>query len=157
MLVTKAIEEIQCKINDRDKVGLDDTELLSYLNEAIQFISSYLVGANSPIMIKEEIIFDNTYTLPPNFVRAIGTYPAKITSNQMELFDDPPMKFRYFASLMNVGMDDEMPFEHEALEQVAIKLACIYANAQEQLDVTQDKSLLDEMTAAIANAIGAAK
>lgn len=157
MLVTKAIEEIQCKINDRDKVGLDDAEILSYLNEAIQFISSYLVGANSPIMVKETVIYDDTYTLPKNFVRAIGTYPAKITGNTLELFDYPPMKFRYFASLQNVGMDDEMPFTHEALEQVAIKLACIYANAQEQFDVTQDKSLLDEMTAAIASAIGAAK
>ena len=157
MLVTKAIDEIQNKINDRDKVGLDDTEILSYLNEAIQFISSYLIGANSPFIIKEILIEDIEYVLPANYVRCVGTYPAKITGNKLELFDDPPMKFRYYESYKNVTKDDSLPFNHEALEQVAIKLACIYANAQEQLDVSQDKTLFDEMTSAIANAIGAAK
>ena len=83
MLVTQAIQEIRNKINDRDCVGLDDSELLSYLNEAIQQISSYLISVNSPTMIKELTIEDeNEIELPQNFVKTAGNYPLKITANK---------------------------------------------------------------------------
>ena len=53
MLVDVAINQIRDKINDRDEVGLDDNEILSYLNEAIQYVSSFLVGAGSPLVIND--------------------------------------------------------------------------------------------------------
>lgn len=157
MLVEEAIYQVRCKTNDRDEVGLDDVEILNYINEAIQFINAYLVGANSPILIKELLITEPSIVLPKNFVKTCGSYPARITGNIMELLDEPPMKLRYFESFANVGQgQDDMPFDHEALNQVAIKLASIYANAQQQLDVSQDKTLLDEVTAAISSAISGA-
>lgn len=156
MLVDEAIYQVRCKTNDRDEVGLDDIEILHYINEAIQFINAYLVGANSPILIKELLITEPSVLLPKNFVKTCGRFPARVTGNIIELWDEPPMKLRYFESYPNVDQGDDMPFDHDALNQVAIKLACIYANAQQQLDVSQDKTLLDEMTAAVSSAISSA-
>ena len=157
MLVTQAIQEIRNKINDRDCVGLDDSELLSYLNEAIQQISSYLISVNSPTMIKKLTIEDeNEIELPQNFVKTAGNYPLKITANKA-CTAFWPMNVRYFASYAPVSMSDELPFSHNAIDVIAIKLACVYATAQQQLDVTQDKSIVDEIIASLASAIGIAK
>ena len=157
MLVKAAIQEIRNKINDRDCVGLDDSELLSYLNEAIQQISSYLIGVNSPVMISDMTVEDSEeFTLPPNFVKTAGNYPLKITGNKATaLFS--PMAIRYYASYQHVSLESSLPFAHNALEVIAIKLACVYANTQEHLDITQDKALIDELVTSLAGAIGTAK
>lgn len=157
MLVSDAIYDIRNKINDRDEIGLDDDELLSYLNEALQYVSSYLVSANSPLMVKEVTIHDETYQMPNDFIRFVGMPPLKVTGMTATLLDDPPLKARYFASVSPVGIVDTMPFKQTALNQVAIKLAGIYAQNQQGLNVQQDKVLLDELNASIAAAISGAK
>lgn len=157
MLVIDAIYDIRNKINDRDEIGMDDEELLSYLNEALQYISSYLVGANSPLMVKEVVISENKYQMPDDFIRFVGTLPIKTTGTEVTLLDEPPLKARYFASVSSVGINDDMPFKQVALNQVAIKLAGIYAQNQQGLNVQQDKALLDELNASIAAAISGAK
>ena len=157
MKVETALYEIRNKINDRDEIGLDDEELLSYLNEALQYISSYLVSANSPLMIKKLDIETETSTLPDDFVRFVGLQPVKITGTEVEALDDIPIKARYFANVKQVGIADNMPFTQLALNQVAIKLASIYAQNQQGLNVQQDKVLLDELNASIASAVSGAK
>lgn len=157
MLVIDAIYDVRNKINDRDEIGLDDEELLSYLNEALQYVSSYLVSANSPLMVKEVIISDDKYQMPDDFIRFVGTLPIKTTGTEVTLLDEPPLKARYFASVSSVGINDDMPFKQTALNQVAIKLAGIYAQNQQGLNVQQDKALLDELNASIAAAISGAK
>ena len=157
MKVETALYEIRNKINDRDEIGLDDDEILSYLNEALQYISSYLVSANSPLMIKKLDIETETSALPDDFVRFVGLQPVKITGTEVEALDDIPIKARYFANVKQVGIADDMPFTQLALNQVAIKLASIYAQNQQGLNVQQDKALLDEINTAIAGAISSAK
>lgn len=156
MKVETALYEIRNKINDRDEIGLDDDELLSYLNEALQYISSYLVSANSPLMVKKLDIETETSTLPDDFVRFVGLQPVKITGKEVEAMEIP-IKARYFANVKQVGIADNMPFTQLALNQVAIKLASIYAQNQQGLNVQQDKVLLDELNASIASAVSGAK
>ena len=156
MKVETALYEIRNKINDRDEIGLDDEELLSYLNEALQYISSYLVSANSPLMVKKLDIETETSTLPDDFVRFVGLQPVKITGKEVEVLE-LPIKARYFANVKQVGIADNMPFTQLALNQVAIKLASIYAQNQQGLNVQQDKVLLDELNASIASAVSGAK
>ena len=156
MKVETALYEIRNKINDRDEIGLDDDEILSYLNEALQYISSYLVSANSPLMIKKLDIETETSTLPDDFVRFVGLQPVKITGKEVEALE-LPIKARYFANVKQVGIADNMPFTQLALNQVAIKLASIYAQNQQGLNVQQDKVLLDELNASIASAVSGAK
>lgn len=156
MLVTEALTEIRNKINDRDEVGLDTSEILSYLNEAVQYISSLMIANGSPELVKEELIEEESFVLPPNFARFCGYYPVKRTGNVVELLDEPPMKVRYATTypLLTGEEDEEMPFNHIALTQVAIKVASVYANNQEQLNVSQDTSLYQEIMQAIASSMG---
>lgn len=157
MKVETAIFEIRNKINDRDEIGLDDEELLSYLNEALQYISAYLISANSPILVKTETINEGSFVLPDNFARFAGYFPVRVEGNTGELLDEPPVKVRYFVTADKVKATSTMPFTQLALNQVAIKLACIYAQNQQSLNIQQDKALLDEINGAIAGAISSAK
>lgn len=157
MLVSEAITEIRNKTNDRDSVGLDDSELLSYLNEAVQYISASLIQYGSPDMIQEMTINGTTATLPVNFARACGVYPIKRSGLTITLLDEPPLKVRYFVSkpLLTGSTTETMPFNHIGLTQFAIKLACVYANAQQKLDVSTDKALAQELAQVIAASMGA--
>lgn len=153
MLVDVAINQIRDKINDRDEVGLDDNEILSYLNEAIQYISSFLVGAGSPLLVNNLTLTEKATTMPKEFIRTAGSFPIKTTGHTIELLDDPPVTIRYFANVPRVEMDGDMPFTQLALNQICIKLAAIFCENQEELDVSQDNALLQGFNQAIATAI----
>lgn len=154
MLVSEALTEIRNKINDRDEVGLDDSELLSYLNEAVQYICGQMIQCGCSDLATEILIETPTATLPSNFSMFCGYYPIKRTGLTIELLDDPPLKIRYFASYGILGESDTMPFNHLGLIQMAIKLACVYANAQQKLDISADKALQQELTQVIASSMG---
>lgn len=153
MLVDVAINQIRDKINDRDEVGLDDNELLSYLNEAIQYVSSFLVGADSPMLVNNLTLTDKETAMPKEYVRTAGKFPIKITGRTIELLDDPPVTIRYFANVPHVELDDDMPFTQQALNQICIKLAAVFCENQEELDVSQDNALLQGFNQAIMTAI----
>lgn len=154
MLVTEAITEIRNKINDRDMVGLDDVELVSYLNEAMQLISMQLVGLECPDLIIEEVIEDESFTIPKNFDKFCGYYPIRRTGVVAELLDAPPLRVRYYVSYPIVELNGEMPFNHAILNQLAIKIACTFAQNQEHEDISQDKAIIAEIQQAVAVAMG---
>lgn len=154
MLVADAINEIRMKINDRDMVGLDDSELLSYLNEAIQYISAALITYKSPFCIKDIEVMEDSFMLPNNFAQWCGTFPFKITGNTVDVLCELPVKARYFESYENVVEGGELPFNNVALDKLAIKIACIYAQNQEHEEISQDKELADELKQMVAAALG---
>ena len=156
MNVSSALSEIINKINDRDSVGLDDTELLAYLNEAIQFISQYLAAVNSPVLLQDVTISSATGTLPDNFIKLAGVYPVKITGYSIKLLETPPQTIRMFVGYGNAAASGDVPLTSEALIRVAIRLAAIYANNQQELDISQDKALLADLQNAIMAAVGGA-
>ena len=156
MNVSEALIAIRHKTNDRDEVGNSNEELLAYLNEAIQYVSQYMIAAGSPMMVQEQTIAAGASTevdLPSNFVKFCGTFPARITGDTITLLEDPPITLRYFVSHPIVEMDGEMPFHHDELNQVAVRLACIYVNNQQELDVQQDQALLTAIQESIQAAI----
>jgi len=155
MLVSEALTEIRNKINDRDEIGLDTSELLSYLNESVQYIAGLMIKFGCPELVTEIVATTDSITLPSNFAKFCGNYPIKRTGLTIQLLEDPPMKIRYFASCSLLGESDTMPFNHLALNQLAIKSACILANAQERLDIGQDTTLNQEIMQAIAGSMGA--
>ena len=64
------------------------------------------------------------------------------------------MKVRYFSTCPAVVENGVMPFAHDALNQITIKLAAIYAGNQLEAEISQDKALLDEVNALLAQAAG---
>jgi hypothetical protein len=154
MNVSEAIIAVRHRINDRDEVGLDNEEILSYLNSAIQYICQALATANAPVLVDDLTINSATATLPKNFIKLAGIFPTKITGNTIKLLDTPPQTIRYFTAYGWPDMNGEMPFEQDALNEVAVQMAAIYANNQQELDVSQDKALFGEFTTAILAAAG---
>ena len=157
MNVTAALADIRNKIHDKDTIEMTDEELLICLNEAIQYVSSYLAGANSPVAVADITLSAEETTLPQNFVKTAGTYPVKITGNSMKWLGyeaGQTMKLRYFFTPAAVVATDNMPFFHDALNQITIKLAAIYAGNQLEAEISQDKALLDEVNMLLAQAAG---
>lgn len=157
MNVSDALADIRFKIHDTDVIEMTDEELLICLNEAIQYVSSYLIAANSPAIVADMVVEAEETELPVNFVKTAGIFPIKVTGNVMRWLDyeeGETMNLRYFASCETVSETDAMPFDHDALNQITIKLAAIYAGNQLEAEIAQDKALLDEINMAIAQAAG---
>lgn len=164
MYVSEALTDLRFKIHDKDIIEMTDDELINCLNEAIQYVAAFLVGRNSPIMVKDMEIYHEETTLPENFIKTAGIYPIKITGNTMKWLEykepeegseeEPCIKVRYFATCPAVTINDEMPFAHDALNQTTIKLAAIYCGNQLENEIAQDKALLDEVNAALSATIG---
>ena len=157
MNVSEALDKIRTKIHDDDTIAMTDEELLTCLNEAIQYVASYLVGAKSPVMAHDMVIVAEETTLPQNFVKPAGVYPVKITGNTLKWLDyeaGQTMKLRYFSTPTPATAEGTMPFVHDALLQITIKLAAIYAGNELEAEISQDKALLDEVNALLAQAAG---
>lgn len=157
MDISEALQDLRFKIHDKDVIEMTDDELITCLNEAIQYVASYLVGQNSPVMVKNIVIDTEEYTLPENFIKTAGMFPIKITGNKLKWLDYEPgesLTVRYFSTCPAVTVNDEMPFAHDALNQITIKLAAIYCGNQLESDIGQDKALLDEVNAMLAQTIG---
>jgi len=155
MNVSEALREIRNKTNDRDEVGMDDEELLAYFNEAVTFISNYLVSINSPIMIQEIEVSTEGTTLPADYIKPAGLYPVRITGNTIQSLEDGPVTMRCFVGYPKTPLDGEIVVRNEGLIRAAIRLASIYVSNQQELDVSQDKVLLAELQNAILAAVGA--
>ena len=159
MNVSEALADIRAKIHDQDVIEMTDADLLTCLNEAIQFISSFIIEAKSPLLVNDMTISAETTTLPDNFVKTAGMYPVKVTGNTLKWLDyeeGRTMKLRYFASCTPVTANGVMPFTQAALHQIIIKVAAIYAGNELEADISQDKILSDEESAALARVIGGA-
>ena len=64
MNVTAAIADIRNKIHDKDTIEMTTEELLICLNEAIQYVSSYLAGTNSPAVVADITLTAEETALP---------------------------------------------------------------------------------------------
>ena len=156
MNASEAIQEIRNKTNDREGIGdLDNDEILSYLNEAIAFLSAFFISAGNPFAIKEIDIVDGD-TLPADFTKTAGTFPMKITGRKVALFNKrKPLKVRYFAELLPLKTEDDvMPFEMQSLNMVLVKLAVIYVFNQQRFNVQQDQAITTELMNIINSALG---
>ena len=48
----------------------------------------------------------------------------------------------------------DMPFVHDVLNDITVRLATLFALNQNEYDVSQDKALLDEVRQAVAQGMG---
>lgn len=156
MKVKTAIDEFRLILHDLyGNYEYDNYHCLMRLNSAAQLTSSLLVQLNSPLIIQEEE-FENGDDLPGNFLRTCGTYPIRRTGNKVEFLDDvEKMKIRYFVSVPKMDKyTEDMPFEHDAINDFVIRTAVKYALNRNEFDISQDQSILTELQAAMSEAMG---
>lgn len=155
MQVEKAISRLKAAGHDiSDEYSTEDC--IGFLNTAVQEICHQLIAGKSPQMAKEITLHDSE-SLPPDYIISCGNYPVKVTG-QAVTFTDPDvdaLRFRYFATKPQImDVTGNMPFVHEVLNDIAVRLATLFALNQNEYDVSQDKALLDEVRQAVAQGMG---
>lgn len=167
MLVSSAIARIKSAGHDISDEYTTEA-CLAFLNTAIQRVYGLMVGFGYPPIVKEMDLHEDD-SLPHNYMQSCGTYPIRITNNLVHLLDDDIeyVRFRYFANpnvltiadLENEDADEEhksrMPFDHDAINEVILKGAIQYALNENEYDISQDSSLLQDLQQAIATGMGA--
>lgn len=148
MKVRDAIARLKSATHDiSDEYSTD--ACLEFINTAIQQVSSLLIAAKWPVLAKETIIRDGD-KLPHNYMGACGTYPIRMTSNVASITDgSDSVRFRYFATPDLVGADDDLPFDHEAINAVILRSAILLALNENEYDVTQDSNIISTLEQAI--------
>lgn len=124
---------------------------LEFINTAMQQVAAVLIAANFPPLV-QELMVSNGDTIPKNFMKACGSYPIKMTAGKAQVLDGlERVKFRYFATPDNLTeQEQELPFNHEGINEVIVKLATMLALNENEYELSQDKALLDSLQQAIA-------
>lgn len=159
MLVKAIIQDIRNRINDKEGVGdFDDDEIVSYINQAINYIGLYFVSSGNPIAVKD-IVIRNGDTLPNDYVKACGILPIKITGKTIKFLDagvkDYTMKYFYKAPNITGTEDEEMPYDDALTNNVIVTLTVILLMNQQRLNVSQDQGLNSALMDTIESAYSA--
>lgn len=152
MSANDAIKRIREATHDVSEEYTTD-EYLDFVNTAIQQVSSLLISARYPTLIREVTIREGD-CVPDNFATTAGSFPIRITGDRAVIVD-PDMEsvtVRYFATPQNLAnADDELPFNNEAINTVIIKTAVLHALNRNEYDISQDASLMESIKEAVAS------
>lgn len=148
MKVKTAIARLKSATHDiSDEYSTD--ACLEFINTAIQQVASLLIAARYPVLTREIFIKDGD-KLPHNYMGACGTYPIRMTANEAKITDgSDSVRFRYFATPDLVGEDDDIPFDHEAINAVILRTAILLALNENEYDITQDSNIVESLKQAI--------
>ncbi|MGE1061196.1 hypothetical protein NXG27_00900 [Megasphaera paucivorans] len=154
MKVTDAIARIKSSIHDISN-EYTDAQYIDFLNTAVQQVSSLLIAARWPAFIKETTVRDGD-SLPKNYMCCVGTYPLRMTDGTVKIIDDDyeTVPFRYFATPDLI--DDttiDLPFTHSGINDVVVMAATLLAGNDNEMDITQDTSIMQALQQAIASGI----
>lgn len=151
MLVSTAITRIKNSGHDISDEYTSE-RCIEFLNTAIQQVSSLLIAAQYPALVKELMVHDGE-TLPANYMKACGTYPLMLTDNKVKIVDDSEsVRFRYWATPeLLTERSSELPYKHDAINEVIVKLAVMLALNENEYDIAQDSGLLAQLQQAIAS------
>lgn len=148
MKVKTAIARLKSATHDiSDEYSTD--ACLEFINTAIQQVASLLIAARYPVLTREIFIKDGD-KLPHNYMGACGTYPIRMTNNEAKIIDgSDSVRFRYFATPDLVGEDDDIPFDHEAINAVILRTAILLALNENEYDISQDSNIVESLKQAI--------
>lgn len=151
MLVSTAITRVRAAGHDISDEYTTE-RCLEFLNTAIQQVSALLIAAQYPALVKE-LLVHNGESLPRNYMAACGTYPLRMTDNKVTIVDgSDSVRFRYWATPeLLTETSKELPYQHDAVNEVIVRLAVMLALNENEYDIAQDSSLLTQLQQAIAS------
>lgn len=155
MLVSTAITRIKAAGHDiSDEYSKE--RCIEFLNNSLQQVASLLISAKWPALVQEMLVHDGD-SLPKNYMQAAGTYPLRMTAGKAEIIDGSDyVRFRYFATPDNLTGEDEneeLPFDHEAINEIIVRGAIILALNENEYDLSQDTQLWTALQQAVASAM----
>ncbi len=148
----KAIARIKQETHDiSDEYSTE--RCIQFLNTAIQQVSSLLIAAKYPVLVKEMTI-RNGDSIPKNYMNLCGTYPIKMTDGKAIITDDAykSITIRYFATPDLIEYEtDDMPYTHDAINDVIVKTAVLLALNENEYDITQDSNIVEALKQAVSS------
>lgn len=151
MLTNTAISRIKSAGHDiSDEYAVE--RCLEFLNTAIQQVSALLISAQYPALVKG-ITVHNGESLPANYMKSCGTYPLRLTDNKVTIVDGSEyVRFRYWSTpTLLTDSSRELPYTHDAVNEVIVRLAVMLALNENEYDIGQDSGLLTQLQQAIAS------
>ena len=147
MTVDELLQEVRYQIHDTDKVEYTDSELISYVNDALRFISNELIRCGSALLLKRTSLSltDGQAGLPADFVKEqavldsqgyvlqslapsepVSRYGYKIVGSTI-YSDNSTLELYYFASFPSVSaLNEDVPVPDYMLslvKQIVVFLA----------------------------------
>lgn len=158
MLVANVIQDIRNRINDKEGVGdFDDDEIISYVNQAINYIGLYFVSAGNPLAVKD-VLVQNNDNVPDDYIKPCGIFPIKITGKVIKFLDKGTknLTLRYFFKAPNItgSENEEMPYDDALTNNVIVTIAVVLLMNQQRLNISQDQSLNDALMDIVNTAFG---
>lgn len=150
MKVSEAINRIKQETHDISTEYTDE-RCIQFLNTAMQQVASMLISAKWPVLVAETTIREGD-SIPKNYLNACGTYPVKMTAGVAHITDESykEVPFRYFATpKLLEAPTEELPFTHDAINDVIVKSAVLLALNENEYDITQDTQIVNALQQAI--------
>lgn len=152
MKAEKAIARIKQETHDiSDEYSTE--RCIQFLNTAIQQVSSLLIAAKYPVLVKE-MTMRNGDSIPKNYMNLCGTYPVKMTDGKAIITDDAykSITIRYFATSDLIEYEtDDMPYTHDAINDIIVKIAVLLALNENKYDITQDSNIVEALKQAVSS------
>lgn len=150
MTVEQAVARIKSATHDISDEYSDD-DCLSFLNGAIQQVSSLLIGARWPALAKEVMVHEGD-KLPGNYMQPCGTYPIRMTDGTAHITDgSDSVRFRYFATPLTIErIAGDLPYDHTAINDIIVRTAVMLALNQNEYDISQDSAIVQSLQQAVA-------
>lgn len=152
MKAEKAIARIKQETHDiSDEYSTE--RCIQFLNTAIQQVSSLLIAAKYPVLVKE-MTMRNGDSIPKNYMNLCGTYPIKMTDGKAIITDDAYklITIRYFATPDLIAYEtDDMPYTHDAINDIIVKTAVLLALNENEYDITQDSNIVEALKQAVSS------
>lgn len=150
MDVDTAITRIQQETHDISN-EYSRERCIQFLNTATQQVSSLLIAAKWPVLVRETTIRDGD-PIPKNYLNACGTYPLSMTAGMAHITDPAykEVRFRYFATPdMLTESSTQMPYNHDAINEVIVKSAILLALNENEYDISSDSNIVQALEQAI--------
>lgn len=144
--VSNLLVSIRNKIHDVKKIEYEDAELIDCLNDAIDYMSLFLIRIADGEMIKS-IIVPGMIEKPSDFDSVVGAQSLYMENNYIKTLTGDPATMRYYATKQHISdTTDAIPFK-SSLEPLLAELTAIYALNRNEYDITQDMALFEKKLA----------
>ena len=158
MLVSTVIQDIRNRINDKEAIGdFDNDDIVSYINQAINYIGLYFVTAQNPLAVKDIEVADGDL-VPDDYIKFCGVLPIRVTGKTIKFLESrkKKMALRYFFKPPNItGADgEEMPYNDALTNNVIVNATVLLLLNQQRLNVAQDQSLSTSLMDMVNSAFG---
>jgi hypothetical protein len=142
--VSSLLTAVRKKIRDTTSIEYPDAELIDYLNDAIDYISAFLIRIQDGEMIKSTTITDGSITKPSDFDSFVGAQMLYMDSDTIKTLSGSTAEMRYYATKNHVSATtDSSPFK-VSVEPLLIELTAIYALNRNEYEIIQQDMVLFE-------------